>query len=162
MGTCCPSMEEILLANLEIYISFDSKYNHFFQMFKTNARKGFFADISVFFAVKWPLKHNHQAASSHCLWFKSYCSSRENSKCCLDTLQWTLGSVDWCQGGPVSLVRNAIYTHIAWFFVCVLLRYSTKRWWRMSFVLLLLMTTRIHSCVVVVEVVMWTLILHSI
>ena len=68
-------------------ISFDSQNNHFFQMFKTNARKGFFADISVFFAVKWPLKHNHQAASSHCLWFKSYCSSRERSKCRQDTLK---------------------------------------------------------------------------
>ena len=67
-------------------ISFDSQNNHFFQMFKTNARKGFFADISVFFAVKWPLKHNHQAASSHCLWFKSYCSSRERSQCRWDTL----------------------------------------------------------------------------
>ena len=34
-------------------ISFDSKNNHFFQMIKANARKkGFFADISVFFAVK--------------------------------------------------------------------------------------------------------------
>ena len=33
-------------------ISFDSKNNHFFQMIKTNARKVFFADISVFFAVK--------------------------------------------------------------------------------------------------------------
>ena len=68
-------------------ISFDSKNNHFFQMIKTNARKVFFADISVFFAVKWPPKHNHQAAFSLCcLWFKSYCSSRERSKCQQDTL----------------------------------------------------------------------------
>ena len=33
-------------------ISFDSQNNHFFQMFKTNARKGFFADISVFFCCQ--------------------------------------------------------------------------------------------------------------
>ena len=63
-----------------------------FQMIKTNARKVFFADISVFFAVKWPPKHNnHQAASSHCLWFKSYCSSRERSQCPRDTLNSLYG-----------------------------------------------------------------------
>ena len=33
-------------------ISFDSKNNHFFQIIKTNAIKGLFADISVFCAVK--------------------------------------------------------------------------------------------------------------
>ena len=88
METCCPSMEEKSpMSHLEIS-ALIPKITPFFKWSKPMPEKAFCWYQCVFFAVKRPLKHNHQAASSHCLlWFKSYCSSRERSKCRWDTLK---------------------------------------------------------------------------